>query len=280
MTDEKREFDFRDADFIRVQKQIYDYAGIQLTEAKRHLVYNRLAKRIRQLNLTSFSAYLDFVEAHPDTEFTHLVNSITTNLTFFFREVHHFDALREQLIPKLKARHAKDKRLRVWSAGCSTGEEPYSIAITLMQAFNENLSGWDVKVLATDLDTNVLEHAQNGIYKLDKTEGIPEPLLKRWFNEGRGDNEGFVRAKDELKSLITFKPLNLMKEWPMKGPFDVIFCRNVVIYFDKPTQRTLFKRYYDLLSPGGYLIVGHSESLHNINNDFTLLGKTIYQKPE
>jgi chemotaxis protein methyltransferase CheR len=264
---------------VRVQKQIYDYAGIQLSEAKRHLVYNRLAKRIRQLGLESFTQYLDYVDANEETEFTHLVNAITTNLTFFFREIHHFDALKNEIVPQLKMRHAQNKRIRVWSAGCSTGEEPYSIAITLQQAFNENFSGWDVKVLATDLDTNVLEHAQKGVYKLDKTEGLPEGVLNHWFEAGKGNNEGFVRAKQVLKEMITFKQLNLMKDWPMKGPFDVIFCRNVVIYFDKPTQAKLFKRYYDLLAPGGFLIVGHSESLHNVNNDFKLLGKTIYQKP-
>lgn len=275
--DKEKEFAFNDDDFLRVKKTVYDYAGINLSEGKRHLVYNRLAKRIRYHGLSNFKQYLDYVDAHKEEEFTHLVNAITTNLTFFFRENHHFEQLANRIIPEAKQRHATDKRIRIWSSACSTGEEPYSIAMTVQEAMG-SFSGWDLKILATDLDTNVLEHARQGIYKSDKLEGVSPEREKKWFVQGKGSNEGHVRVKDELKDLITFNQLNLVQDWPIKGPFDVIFCRNVVIYFDKPTQKKLFQRFHDLLVPGGYLILGHSESLHNLNDDFELIGQTIYQK--
>ncbi len=168
--------------------------------------------------------------------------------------------------------------MRIWSAGCSTGEEPYTIAITVNEAIR-NLSEWDARILATDLDSNVVDKGKSGIYTLDRVNGIDDQRLKRWFKKGRGkEQQGKIMMSDRLKDLITFKTLNLMQPWPMRGPMDVIFCRNVVIYFSKETQRKLFDRYADLLADDGYLIVGHSESLHKVTNRFQLIGKTIYRK--
>ena len=240
-----------------------------------NLVYNRLAKRIRFLSLTSFSEYIDYVEAQGESEFIQLINSITTNLTFFFRENHHFEYLAEQVIPSLLISNAASRKIRIWSAGCSTGEEPYSIAITLKEKVP---SGWDVQVIATDLDSNVVQTGLDGIYTIDRLKGVSEARQKRWFLKGSGSKEGYVKVKPELQEIIKFDQLNLMSEWPIKDSIDVIFCRNVVIYFDKPTQSKLFDRYADRLPTGGHLFVGHSESLYKVCNRFELLGQTIYKK--
>lgn len=269
------EFEYSDDDFRRVQKIIGEHAGINLSEAKKSLVYNRLTKRLRSFGMRSFNEYLDYVDSHVEEEFSHFVNAITTNLTFFFREEHHFDFLRDVDFPRLIERNKGSRRIRIWSAGCSTGEEPYSIAITV----KENLpKGWDVKVLATDLDFNVVAHGKAGVYEQRRVEGMSKERLNRWFRKGSGENEGKVRVVDELQELITFKQLNLMHDWPMKGPFDIIFCRNVMIYFNKDTQRRLTNRYADLLADDGHLIIGHSESLFKVSDRFNLIGKTIYQK--
>lgn len=270
-----REFTFSDKDFQRIKRIVYDYAGIDLNESKKNLVYNRLAKRIRFLNQDSFKEYLDYVEKMGKEEFVHLINAITTNLTFFFRENHHFEYLAETVIPGLLKANASSKKIRIWSAGCSTGEEPYSIAIVLKEAVP---SGWDAKVIATDLDSNVVQTATNGIYAIDRLKGVTEARKKRWFLKGKGAVEGKVKVKDELKHSIEFGQLNLMEDWPIKDSIDVIFCRNVVIYFDKATQSRLFDRYAERLPMGGHLFVGHSESLYNVCDRFELLGKTIYQK--
>ncbi len=275
--DRDREFDYTDADFERVCKMVYSNVGIRLTEAKRDLVYSRLARRLRQLQLTSFRAYLDYVDANFAAEFTDFTNAITTNLTSFFRERHHFDALRKTILPELMAARATSRRLRIWSAGCSTGEEPYSLAMTVA-ATVPPASGWDVKILATDLDTNVLQHARNGIYAEDRISQLPPDVTAQWFRHGSGANAGKVRVSPELQKTITFNQLNLMEPWPMRGPMDIIFCRNVVIYFDKPTQTKLFERYANLLSDDGYLFVGHSETLYRVTERFELIGQTIYRK--
>ena len=273
----EREFDFTEQDFKRVQKIVYDFAGIDLNESKMNLVYNRLAKRIRFLALTSFSEYIDYVEAQGESEFIQLINSITTNLTFFFRENHHFEHLAEKVIPSLLASNAASRKIRIWSAGCSTGEEPYSIAIVLKEKVP---SGWDAQVIATDLDSNVVQTGLDGVYKFDRLKGVSEARQKRWFLKGSGSKEGYVKVKPELQDIIKFDQLNLMSEWPIKDSIDVIFCRNVVIYFDKPTQSKLFDRYADRLPMGGHLFVGHSESLYKVCNRFELLGQTIYKKIE
>lgn len=270
-----REFEFNDKDFNRVKRIVYDYAGIDLNESKKNLVYNRLAKRIRFLDMNSFKTYLDYVEKVGQEEFVHLINAITTNLTFFFRENHHFEYLADKVIPELIEKNHSSRKIRVWSAGCSTGEEPYSIAIVLKEKVPP---GWDAKVIATDLDSNVVQTAMNGIYAMDRLKGVSQERKKRWFLKGKGEMEGKVRVKKELQESIEFGQLNLMEEWSLKDSIDVIFCRNVVIYFDKPTQSRLFDRYAERLPLGGHLFIGHSESLYNVCDRFELLGKTIYRR--
>lgn len=271
----EREFSFEDQDFKRVQKIVYNFAGIDLNESKKNLVYNRLSKRIRFLGMVSFAEYLDFVVAQGETEFVHLINAITTNLTFFFRENHHFEYLANTVIPALLKANSASKKIRIWSAGCSTGEEPYSIAIVLKETVP---SGWDAKVIATDLDSNVVHTGETGVYKTDRLKGVSEERKKRWFLKGSGSHEGYVKVKPELQKVIDFGQLNLMDEWPIKDSIDAIFCRNVVIYFDNPTQSKLFNRYADRLPNDGHLFIGHSESLYKVCDRFELLGQTIYRK--
>lgn len=272
---EQREFHYSADDFNRVKRLVYDFAGIDLNDSKKNLVYNRLAKRIRFLQQQSFQEYLDYVEAQGESEFVHLINAITTNLTFFFRENHHFEYLANTVIPSLLEKNKTSKKIRIWSAGCSTGEEPYSIAIVLKESVPV---GWDAQVIATDLDTNVVETGMRGVYKDDRLKGVSEPRKKRWFLKGTGSNQGWIKVKPELQESIQFGQINLMHEWPLKEPIDVIFCRNVVIYFDKPTQTKLFNRYADLLPSDGHLFIGHSESLYKVCDRFELLGQTIYKK--
>lgn len=272
----ERDLVFTDGDFDFIRRVVVEQTGITLSEQKRELVYGRLAKRLRTLDLQSFAQYCSYLEQSPD-ELHELVNAITTNLTSFFREPYHFDYLRDSLLPELLRRNAQSRRIRIWSAGCSTGEEPYSIAMVLRDALPAG-QGWDAKILATDIDSNVLARAQQGMYAQERASSIPERYQRRSLHKGQGDNAGMLRVSDEVRSLITFRQLNLMQEWPMKGPFDVIFCRNVVIYFDKPTQRRLFNRYADLLVDGGHLFIGHSETLFKVCDRFTLIGRTIYRK--
>ncbi len=277
-TDEReREFNYTDADFERVSAMVYRSVGIRLTEAKRDLVYGRLARRIRHLRLNSFRDYLDYVEEHPKEEFTEFINSITTNLTSFFRERHHFDMLRAEVFPKLMRTRSASRRIRIWSAGCSTGEEPYSLAMTVASAFPAG-SGWDVKILATDLDTHVLEHARAGIYTEERVSQLPSEVRQQWIRRGRGEHAGKVRIAPEIQQMVTFNQLNLMEAWPMRGPMDIIFCRNVVIYFDKQTQSRLFDRFADILADDGHLFVGHSETLYRVTERFELIGQTVYKK--
>ena len=274
-----REFEFTEQDFTYLGELATKHTGITLGGHKRQLVYGRLTRRLRQLNLTTFAQYCQYIDQHIDTELMELINAITTNLTSFFRENHHFEHLADQALPDRMERNGMGRRLRLWSAGCSTGEEPYSIAMTVAEALRAELTQWDVRLLATDIDTQVLTRAATGVYNEDRIEGISPARQRRWFRRGAGPNQGKVKVDDSLRSLIAFKQLNLMDAtWPMRGPFDIIFCRNVVIYFDKPTQRRLFDRYADLLAPDGYLYVGHSESLHSVTTRFKLIGRTMYQK--
>lgn len=276
MSDKDREFEFSDAHFGRIRDFVTAHTGIVLTDVKKDMVYGRLSKRIRQLFAGSFEAFCDAIDAgdHENQDF--LINAITTNLTSFFRENHHFEYLKEAIIPELISQNKITKRMRIWSAGCSTGEEPYSIAIALHEALPD-IDSWDIKILATDLDANVVETGQKGVYRYDRISGLPESRQQKWFQRGTGKNEGFVRVKPELQQLISFKRLNLLHEWPMRGPMDVIFCRNVVIYFDKDTQRVLFDRYAEIIRPQGHLIIGHSETLYKVTDRFELLGNTIYR---
>jgi chemotaxis protein methyltransferase CheR len=273
----QREYAFSDTDFNRLRSLVSEHTGISLSDAKRDLVYGRLSKRLRAHGLTSFSAYAEFLSENLGDELQEFTNAITTNLTSFFREAHHFDYLRDHVFPELRARKPNNHRIRIWSAGCSTGEEPYSIAISVLESFPE-LKNWDVKILATDLDTNCVQHGSAGVYAQERVESMSQDRLRRWFRKGSGEFEGKVLVDEKLKELITFKQLNLMSEWPMRGPFDVIFCRNVVIYFDKSTQRMLFDRYAELVADDAHLFIGHSESLFNVTEKFKLLNKTIYRR--
>ena len=272
------EFEFSEQDFQRVRRIIGDIAGISLADGKRELVYSRLSRRLRQRGLQRFEDYCNLLETHEDTdEMGEFVNALTTNLTSFFREAHHFDYLARELLPALvRAGQFGSRRLRIWSAGCSAGEEPYSIAMVVRESLPS--VGWNVKILATDLDSNVLATAERGVYDASRIKDLPEARVRRWFQKGRGAQAGQVRVASALRELITFRRLNLMEDWPMRGPFNIVFCRNVVIYFDKPTQRILFDRFANALTEAGHLFVGHSESLFKVTERFAPLGKTIYQR--
>ncbi len=273
-----RQSTLTDAEFNEVRAIIKEMTGISMSDSKRQLIYRRLSSRMKALNIGTFQEYLTFLKSGDATEVELFSNAVTTNLTSFFREHHHFDYLANTILPEIVThKGAGNKRLRIWSAGCSTGEEPYSIAITLLEAM-PNLPSWDAKLLCTDLDSDVLAKSREGVYPLQSVEKIPAARLQRWFQKGTNERGPIARVRGELQELITFKRLNLMHEWPMRGKFDVIFCRNVVIYFDKPTQRVLMDRYADMLEDDGYLILGHSESLHNVSDRFALIGKTIYRK--
>lgn len=274
---EAREFIFTDNDFDFIKQIVGDHTGIVLSDVKRNMVYGRLSRRLRALGLGEFRDYCDLIRSDDETELVNFINAITTNLTSFFRENHHFEYLKNTLVPQLLEKHAYDKRIRIWSAGCSTGEEPYSIAMTLHESIPD-IHRWDVKVLASDLDSNVVHTASQGIYSEDRITGINSAYKKRWFQKAVNGNDGKVKVSPKLQELITFKQLNLMHEWPFNGPFDLIFCRNVVIYFSKDTQRTLVERYADKLAADGHLFLGHSESLFKVTDRFKLLGNTIYRK--
>ncbi|MDO6465404.1 CheR family methyltransferase [Pseudoalteromonas carrageenovora] len=268
-----KEFLFTERDFKEIAALVYNACGIVLGEHKREMVYSRIARRIRERKLTDFSTYLAYLNSHKDQEFDAFINALTTNLTSFFRESHHFDYLKKQLVPALLVQNKNSRRVRIWSAGCSTGEEPYSLAMALHELFPSN---WDVKILATDLDSNVLKKAHTGVYSAANVNGLDDALLKRWFLKSK-DGESY-KVKPKLQQLISFKRLNLLQDWPMKGPFDLILCRNVVIYFDKDTKDLLFKRYAKILAPHGHLFLGHSETMGKEHIEFKNLGKTMYQK--
>ncbi|NTS76885.1 protein-glutamate O-methyltransferase CheR [Catenovulum sp. SM1970] len=263
-----------DTDFASIRDQVYASAGIVLGDHKREMVYSRLSRRLRLLKLDNFHAYLDYLEQNKTTEFSHFINAITTNLTSFFREKHHFEFLEQTVIPELLKKNSVDKRVRIWSAGCSTGEEPYSISMTITDKLVK--PGWDVKVLATDLDSNVLAKASSGVYSDSNVGNLDLKIKSRCFvRNTKGDS---YKIKPHFQSVIRFKRLNLLEKWPMKGQFDVIFCRNVVIYFDQETKEQLFNRYAQLLKPGGYLFLGHSESMNRGMSAFEPLGQTIYRR--
>ena len=276
-TKREREFVFTDDDFEVVRKCLYEQAGISLNDGKRDLVYGRLSRRLRTLGFTDFSHYLDYVgSARGEEELVHFINALTTNLTAFFREPHHFDYLAAKALPEAMRRHSGDRRIRFWSAGCSTGEEPYSIAMVVREKLS-SLQNWDLKILATDLDSNVVANGKLGCYSSQRIAGLSRSRTTRWFRAAGGGKDG-LQIRDSLQELITFKQLNLMHDWPMRGPFDLIFCRNVVIYFDKRTQCRLFDRFADYLVEGGYLFLGHSETMHNLSDRFELIGQTMYRK--
>jgi chemotaxis protein methyltransferase CheR len=270
----EREFSFTDADFQQVVTLVRGYTGIALTESKRELVYGRLVRRLRALRVRSFGEYLQQLEKGDQTELQQFCNAITTNLTAFFRENHHFEFLAKQLVPMLLRRNAARRRIRIWSAGCSTGEEPYSVAIVLQETIQE-LRNWDVRILATDLDSNVLAHGQRGIYDADRFEKMDAERQRRWFSRSA---DGRFTVNEQLSNMISFKPLNLIGAWPFNGPFDLILCRNVMIYFGRETQRDIVERMAERQSIGDHLFLGHSESLLNVSTRYALEGQTIHRK--
>jgi len=267
------QFPFTDADFKVLCDLVSDHAGIQLYGAdKRTLVYTRLTRRLRILEMSSFDEYIQFLKTEFGSmqEFSHCINALTTNHTTFFRESYHFEYLVDTVMPAIFQRNAESKQIRIWSSGCSSGEEPYSIAMTLAPIIPED---WDVRILATDIDSNMINHGKQGIYTLRSSE-IDDACLKNFFLRGRGDR---VRIKDAMREMVSFRRLNLLDEpWPMRKAFDVIFCRNVVIYFNSSVQEKLFCRYATSLQTGGFLFVGHSENLRKFNTPFASVAPTIY----
>jgi chemotaxis protein methyltransferase CheR len=263
------------AEFDFIRGLIRSYAGIVIGQNKRSMVQGRISRRMRELGISDVGEYLDYIRTAPEVERDGLASALTTNVTAFFRENHHFDYLKTKFLPGLQERGLR--RIRAWSAGCSSGEEAYSIAITLMEALGDERA-WDVGVLATDLDFNMIRFAREGVYPVERVERLPPEQLKRWFLRGGGSQDGQVMVRPELKRIVRVMPLNLLEEWPMKGPFDVIFCRNVFIYFDRDVKARIVDRYADLLPVGGLLFIGHSENLHGLTERFELIGGTIYRK--
>jgi len=272
-----------DKDFTFICQFVYQNTGIVLNDSKREMLYRRLTRIVRERQLSSFSDYCQLLKNQGDKEKDYFINAITTNLTSFFREDHHFEFLAKEELPRLMKSKTPmangKKRLRIWSSASSTGEEPYSIAITLHETMKNELAKWDTKILATDIDSNVLAKGKEGVYDIKRIEDLPRNRKETYFYQGCGKSKSSVKVHDKLKDLITFKQLNLLHDWPMKGPFDIIFCRNVIIYFDKETQQELFSRYYELLAPGGVLFLGHSENLGSYQKYFDNIGRTIFRKP-
>ena len=263
---------------IFLRKLALEKAGISLAEHKRNMVYRRLSRRVAAHGFSDFDAYCALLESpEGEREMQLMVNALTTNKTDFFRENHHFDHLAATAIPAiLGVGAARQMRLRIWSAGCSSGQEPYTIAMTLVRAVAD-LASIDARILATDIDTEILGRAERGIYAAPDLAAIPHSLRDVFFEPATGQPNQF-RAQAALRALTAFRPLNLHGAWPMKGPFDIIFCRNVVIYFDKATQARLFDRFAGILAPGGFLYIGHSESLFRITERFRTVGQSIYRK--
>lgn len=252
-----REFPFSEREFDKIASQLRAVAGIDMPRSKEPLVYSRLAKRIRQLGLKSFADYVKLVEDPGSHEIEHMLVALTTNVTRFFREPHHFEDLKRRILPDLVTRLKSRGRVRIWSAGCSSGQEPYSIALTVLEVLPE-AKAYDIRILATDINTQVVAEAKAARYPTEQVSSVPEPLRSRYFHE---DGPGHVRATEEPRALIAFRELNLMGDWPFKGQFDVIFCRNVAIYFDEDVQNTLWRRFAERLLPGGRLYIGHSERI-------------------
>jgi chemotaxis protein methyltransferase CheR len=264
--------------FERIRGIMYRISGVNLTDSKEELIRSRIGKRVRAMGCESFAQYVDFVESEEGREeLGRMVDALTTNKTSFFREEPHFVFLREIALPALLAR---GERIRFWSAGCSSGEEPYSLAILLLEAV-PNIGLRDVRILATDISRNMLGRAQEGVYGKGQVKEIPPGLRSRHFDpiQAGSREEPRFKVRREVMDLVAFSHLNLMRPWPMKGPFDVILCRNVMIYLDRPTREHLVRRFTDLLPSGGYLMVGHSESLNGIGHGLRYVQPAVYGKP-
>ncbi|MET0355148.1 MAG: CheR family methyltransferase [Cellvibrio sp.] len=269
--DEDREFNYSEADFAKIRKVIYSKAGISLSDSKKQLVYSRLARRLRALKLPDFNAYLQYLNTN-EQEHEEFVNALTTNLTAFFREPHHFDILANHA-NKVKL---QKRKMRIWCSASSTGEEPYSIAMTLVDAFGTYQP--PVEIIASDIDSNVLRDASAGIYSLQRLESLSLVQKKQFFQRGKGSHTGKAKVVQELRDMIEFRKINLLDDnWLIQAPFDVIFCRNVMIYFDKATQLRVLERMTRLLRPDGLYIAGHSESFSQAAHLVSLIGKTTYK---
>jgi chemotaxis protein methyltransferase CheR len=266
-------------EFQRISDAVYDHCRINLHDGKKELVRARMAKCMRLAGYDNPTAYMDWVLANPQgEEFTHLIDSLSTNLTSFFRESQHFDYLAQRHVPALleTKKKAGTNRIRAWSAGCSTGEEPYTLAMVTLEALQGG--SWDLKILATDISTAVLRTAELGMYDKQRVEGVPPAIRNKYLIPNRIEGRAVFQAAPALRQVVAFRYLNLMEPWPFKGPFDFIFCRNVMIYFDKPTQQKLVERYWDCLASGGLLFTGHSESLTGITHKFRYVQPTIYAR--
>lgn len=270
-------------EFNYIRDLVYKNTGIVLAPHKKVMVQSRLNIRLRINGILSFKDYVDALKNNrtfASTEILELINRITTNKTDFFRENHHFEFLRDKFFPAFeqKASATGLKKLRIWCAAASTGEEPYSIAITAQEYFGTK-PGWDIKILATDIDTNVLETAKKGLYKADRLIPVPENLKKKYFDQGEVGGIEHYSVKQILKSMIIYKKLNLLEfPYPVGEKMDLIFCRNVIIYFDKPTQKNIFAEFENVLKEDAHLIIGHSETMFGISDKYKFLGHTIYQK--
>ncbi|MDO9117632.1 MAG: protein-glutamate O-methyltransferase CheR [Nitrospira sp.] len=269
------EYLITDEEFDRFRSMVYRVMGISLNDGKKSLVVSRLSKRLRTLGLDTFHDYFEHIESEPaGDEFTQMLDCICTNKTDFFREPQHFQFLREHILPTLN----DHRRVRIWSSACSSGEEPYTIAMAMYDSVATPLQ-WDWKVLASDLSTRVLAQAASGVYQEDRLRELSPEIVQRHFLKGQGAQAGTVKVKSYLSDMIRFQRINLMDEhYPIKTPLDVIFCRNVMIYFDRPTQQTLVNRFHRYLKPGGYLFIGHSESLQWVEHPFQSVAPTIYRK--
>ncbi len=271
--------DLTEAQFRQIATLVKDLVGIDLHQGKQQLVRARLAKRLRQLGIPTFKQYLDYLRGEGGgDELTAMLDALSTNKTSFFREPGHFDYLVGTLVPRFSARRQGDRRLRIWSAGCSSGEEPYSIAMHLLEAARD-LARWEISILATDLSTRVLARARNGVYETRLLTDVPRLMLSRYFTRVASGPESLHQVVPSVRQMVQFARLNLIGDWPMRGPFDIIFCRNVMIYFDEPTRTRLVKRFWELLAPQGTLFIGHSESLTRVGHEFTYIQPTVYEKP-
>lgn len=268
-----KEFTWTAADFARVQSLIYKRAGISLHDGKHAMVYSRLSRRLRETGHVSFDAYLSWLERDGDEhEWQEFTNALTTNLTSFFREQHHFEILAQHL----RSEKPASGSWKIWCSASSTGEEPYSIVMTATEALGSTSS---FKLIASDIDSKVLATASAGIYRMDGVKNLSKERLQRFFMRGKDSNAGLVRVKPEMRRAIDFIQVNLIKDdWPFKEPLDIVFCRNVMIYFDPPTQRKVLERIHRVLKPGGMLFVGHAENFSESRDLFTLRGKTVYQR--
>lgn len=265
------------ADFSRVAAHLYRIVGILLTEANERMVYARLSGRILQLGFKDFASYLDWAfRSDAPEELDFFISALTTNTTHFYRENHHFEFLENNVLANLMGRAQAGERIRIWSAGCSTGEEPYSLASCLLRSF-PNAARHDLKILATDVDRSALERARIGKYTSNSLRKLPRELLDKYFEQVPASDQW--TPTQDLRSMITFRQLNLIGDWPFSGRFDVIFCRNVAIYMDGDTQERLWTRFHDALHPGGFLFIGHSERLcRSLRSDMLMVGNTIFQR--